>query len=97
MMKNVTIMTHHWLRPGIVILLSGLIYLLPANMLSAMGTPGELTSYQVEPETQLSELYVSQRNSDTPKVSLKVENEPLIDVLHQLADELNVSISINTS
>lgn len=96
MMKNVTIINYQWLRPGIVILLSCIIYLLPATMQAAMGSAGSYTLYQVEQQAQLSELYVSQRNTNTPKLSLQVENVPLIDVLHQLADELNVSISIDT-
>ena len=98
MMNKATNRTARTLRLGLVAVVSGLMVSLSANVLKAGSLGVDNGSYHLqEQHAQLSELYVSQRDSKTPKVSLHVENMLLIDVLHKLANELNVDISINTS
>jgi len=97
-MNKATNRTARTLRLGLVAVVSGLMVSLSANVLKAGSLGVDNGSYHLqEQHAQLSELYVSQRDSKTPKVSLHVENMLLIDVLHKLANELNVDISINTS
>ncbi|MEX0648739.1 MAG: SusC/RagA family TonB-linked outer membrane protein [Balneolaceae bacterium] len=98
MMNKATNKPNEWLRFGIVVFLPVLLYALPVSSTATAGPLMEAALYQVEQQNdQLSELYVSQRDTQIPKVSLHVKNMLLIDVLHQLADELRVGISINTN
>lgn len=98
MMKKATRNPNEWLRFCIVAALSVLLYALPGSSAAKAGTPGmDVANYQLKQNAQLSELYVSNRDTNIPSVSLQVEDMLLIDVLHELADELNVGISINTN
>ncbi|MEX0680122.1 MAG: TonB-dependent receptor [Balneolales bacterium] len=51
---------------------------------------------QVQKSGEMSDLYVSRSKDTIPTVSLNAENVLLVDILHQLAEELNVDISMNT-
>ena len=98
MMDNVTICTRRWLKPGSGVILSAILgFLLISNTADARNSRmNSSPSVQIAAQQlQLSELYVSRSDAQTPKVTLNVENAPLIDVLHQLANELNVNIFPN--
>lgn len=97
-MDNVTMCTNRWLNLDYSAILSAILgFLLISTPVDArnsrMNTPPNVQL--VTQQLKLSELYVSRSDTQAPKVTLNVENTPLIDVLHQLANELKVNISIN--
>lgn len=97
-MDNVTKCTDRWPNPGYSIILSAILgFLLISNAADARNSRmnSSINVQVAAQQLQLSELYVSRSDAQAPKVTLNVENAPLIDVLHQLANELNVNISIN--
>lgn len=95
-MDNVTNWINRWNRHGLSIVLSVILsLLLTGNSADARNFRINVPNHPIGQQVQLSELYVSQSETDSPRVTLNVENMPLIEVLHQLADELNVNISIN--
>lgn len=51
---------------------------------------------QVEELSHLAELHVTQYDDEILHMSIHAENIELIEILHQIADELGVEISINT-
>ncbi|MCC5943209.1 MAG: TonB-dependent receptor [Balneolaceae bacterium] len=98
MMSNVTKTKSLWLRSWICLAVSGFLFALPTALLagSANAPNSMVISYQDSQLAQISALHVTEKDSKQPKVSLEVENMPLINVLHRLADELNVDISMNS-
>lgn len=98
MMDNVTICTNRWLNPGYSAILAAIlgIFLIhkPADALNSRMNSSPNVQIAAQ-QLKLSELFVSRSDTQTPMVSLNVENAPLIGVLHQLANELDVNISIN--
>ncbi|TVR13174.1 MAG: hypothetical protein EA391_14435, partial [Balneolaceae bacterium] len=98
MMSNVTKTKSLWLRSWICLAVSGFLFALPTALLAgSANAPNSMAiSYQDSQLAQISALYITEKDSKQPKVSLEVENMPLINVLHRLADELNVDISIDT-
>lgn len=99
MTDNVTNCSNRWLRNGFYsIFLAILSVLLTATIPDTLNARANyaMMYYQSEQDIQLSELYVSQSETKNPRVTLIVKNTPLIDVLHQLARELDVNISIDT-
>lgn len=60
---------------------------------------GSYANYQdviAQQRAELSDHYIYRENDEIPRVSFDAENKLLIDILHQLAEELNVGISIKT-
>ncbi len=98
MMSNVTKTKSSWLRSWICLAVSGFLFALPTALLAgSANTPNSMAiSYQDSQLKQISALYVTEKDSKQPRVSLEVENMPLLNVLHRLASELNVDISIDT-
>ena len=96
-MRNVT-KTKSWFRSWICLAVSGLLFALPAGLFAGIASaPNSMAvSYQDSQLAQISALHISEKDSNQPKVSLEVENMPLLSVLHRLAGELNVDISIDT-
>lgn len=97
-MKKATSKTIVWLQFGLCTILLGLMFAFTSHASASASITGmadnmNLQQQQVE---MLSQLHVSQRDDEGFKVSIHVENMPLIDLLHKLADELKVDISINT-
>lgn len=79
-------------------LLTGILYLFFLTG-DAHGVDSPISSaefQQVQQDDELSDLYVFRNQDEIPTVSINAENMLLIDLLHQLADELEVDISINT-
>ncbi len=97
-MDNVTMCTDRWFKPGY----SAILYVILGFLLISKPADARSSWMNISPTVQiaaqqleLSELYVSRSDTQAPKVTLSVENAPLIGVLHQLANELDVNISIN--
>lgn len=98
MMDNVTKCIDRWLKPGYSVILSAILGLLLINSTADSRNFRMNSSPNVQlaaQQIQLSELYVSRSDTQAPRITLNVENVLLIDVLHQLANELDVNISIN--
>jgi TonB-dependent starch-binding outer membrane protein SusC len=95
MMRKATNTSPVWPGSGFALLLSGILFALPAGIFAS--SAHNLNAQVSQHVQQLSELHITERDTNTPKVSLHVENMALLDVLHQLADELRVGISISSS
>lgn len=98
MMEKATNRTNSWLVYGCALILSGFMFITPATLYADSGNApnSEIPINQAIQDAQLAELHVSDVDSNQPKVSLHVEDELLVGVLHQLANELNVNLSIST-
>ncbi|WP_245683911.1 SusC/RagA family TonB-linked outer membrane protein [Rhodohalobacter halophilus] len=98
MMKKATLLRIEWLHIGLCSIIIGLMFSFTSNansLTSAMNMEDNFMLQQQKTEL-LSQLYVSKSDSENLRVSINVDNKPLIDILHKLAEELNVGISINT-
>jgi TonB-linked SusC/RagA family outer membrane protein len=98
MMKKATLLRIEWLHIGLCSIIIGLMLSFTSNansLASTMNMEDSFMLQQQQPE-MLSQLYVSKSDSENLRVSIHVEDKPLIDILHKLAEELNVGISINT-
>lgn len=98
MMDNVTNQTNRRHKPLMsIVLLAILCFFIVENPADARNSRiNGNANYQFAQQVQLTQLYASQSEDLPPRVSVNVEDAKLIDVLHQLANELDVNISIDT-
>lgn len=97
-MKKATLIIIEWLQIGLCTIIIGLMFSFTSNansLASTMNMADNLMLQQQQTE-MLSQLYVSKSDSENLRISIHVEDKPLIDILHKIAEELNVGISINT-